>query len=1093
MTINVNVSPDQLQQTSSESDCDIGKENGNQLDISEDENEKVSDTKKAASEEILEKVGGTKKEKNILDSASDHQLILVQENLYVVKILVQGMDPIEVQVSPQELVQELHQLLKDRESTCHRTCFKLQFNGVTMDNFCELKNIEGLKEGSEIHLVEEPYSVREARIHVRHVRDLLHSLDNVDAHNGSDCSSLCYVNWVTDNEISSDGNLGTSSSPTPSVSINNSPKQENDRSSPESSEVSTKVSTSNGDNQKKRRTQRSEQNNDIVDCTPPDYIMPGTKDRLLTPIHPTDASVVKMFSCIKVLSMSMWNPPPGNRKLHGDLLYLYVATIEQKRFHITCNPRGFFVNQSDIETFNPKPAAGAQIYHSLIDLLNTLSPQFKKNFAILNRKRFNRHPFERIATPFQVNCWTAPNRPHQIDHVRAEDTFSSRLIVEEHLPGQNTRDWNEELSGTRELPRLTLPDRLVRERAMFKVHSDFVSAATRGAVLCVDGNVMAINPGDAKNMRMYIWNNIFFSLGFDVRDHYKDYGGHHAAFFAPSADLNGVKAYGSLDIEGLNVLGTAVVDYKGYRVTAQTIIPGILEREQEQSVVYGSIDFGKTIRTTDEFLLLLSKTTKAMHIIPHAIKDVKDQSVPLQSSIECKGIHGNDKRHYILDLQKSFPPDVNFLPPVEPKETKDSKDEDTPENKERKKKFSSWESKLSDECMKMGFPRSHRHRLLTHRPELVDAFVENRYRMFVCHCSTTIMSLRDAHKSSSDEKDETSTPSIDSSTLAKLQADAVRSAAKHVGSYSESEFDIRFNPDIFSPDLNFDQSDEQVEKERAMIRDLAHFLITKQIPLFIKDCMDHVTSLTDGSSLTKALHDKGIGMRYLGKIVPMMEGKPSLVHIHKIALLEVLLRSTKHVMRSYLQELDQNSIAAAIAHFFNCLLTTCSSLQPTRTDDYLFGGKKKKKLRGKKAAVSLATSNCSSTTTPWYRLTPELLWQQILTESNDYYDFNIEGCGGIDDVVEMFGIQKISFLRRLCHVVGIQVQTRDYMFDSRNKPAFNEEDILRLFPVVKHAPPIATDAGQFFASGQAKFQQGPLSLILILISSFVSRFHQGSF
>lgn len=149
---------------------------------------------------------------------------------------------------------------------------------------------------------------------MRHVRDLLHSLDNVDAHNGSDCSSLCYVNWVTDNEISSgetnifessslssdevlDGNLGTSSSPTPSVSINNSPKQENDRSSPESSEGSTKVSSSNGDNQKKRRTQRSEQNNDIVDCTPPDYIMPGTKDRLLTPIHPTDASVVKVTIC----------------------------------------------------------------------------------------------------------------------------------------------------------------------------------------------------------------------------------------------------------------------------------------------------------------------------------------------------------------------------------------------------------------------------------------------------------------------------------------------------------------------------------------------------------------------------------------------------------------------------------------------------------------------------------------------------------------------------------------------------------------------------------------------------------------------------
>lgn len=32
-----------------------------------------------------------------------------------------------------------------------------------------------------------------------------------------------------------------------------------------------------------------------------------------------------------------------------------------------------------------------------------------------------------------------------------------------------------------------------------KVHSDFVGAATRGAMAVIDGNVMAINPGeDAK-------------------------------------------------------------------------------------------------------------------------------------------------------------------------------------------------------------------------------------------------------------------------------------------------------------------------------------------------------------------------------------------------------------------------------------------------------------------------------------------------------------------------------------------------------------------------------------------------------------------
>lgn len=38
-------------------------------------------------------------------------------------------------------------------------------------------------------------------------------------------------------------------------------------------------------------------------------------------------------------------------------------------------------------------------------------------------------------------------------------------------------------------------------------------------------------------MQMFIWNNIFFSLGFDVRDHYKDVGGDAAAFSAPVGSI----------------------------------------------------------------------------------------------------------------------------------------------------------------------------------------------------------------------------------------------------------------------------------------------------------------------------------------------------------------------------------------------------------------------------------------------------------------------------------------------------------------------------------------------------------------------------
>jgi len=272
-----------------------------------------------------------------------------------------------------------------------------------------------------------------------------------------------------------------------------------------------------------------------VDCTPADHIIPGSSERPLVPLQP-QSKELKGPNCIKVLTTSGWNPPPGYRKLHGDLIYLYTVTLEEKKLHITACTRGFYINQSTDEEFNPKPANPNHLSHSLIELLSQVSPSFKRNFTLLQRKRTQRHPFERVATPYQVYSWIAPMADHPIDAIRAEDAFSSKLGYEEHIPGQ-TRDWNEELQTTRELPRKNLPERLLRERAIFKVHSDFVAAAGRGAQAVIDGNVIAINPGEESRMQMFIWNNIFFSLGFDVRDHYKELGGDAAAYIAPKNDL----------------------------------------------------------------------------------------------------------------------------------------------------------------------------------------------------------------------------------------------------------------------------------------------------------------------------------------------------------------------------------------------------------------------------------------------------------------------------------------------------------------------------------------------------------------------------
>lgn len=949
--------------------------------------------------------------KAVNTSPAEDELEIIQDVGFTVQILSPGVEPLSIQVSSMELVQEIHQLLMDREDTCHRTCFSLQLDGVTLDNFAELKNIEGLTEGSVVKVVEEPYTMREARIHVRHVRDLLKSMDPADAYNGVDCSSLTFLHTITQ-----------------------------------------------GDLLEKKKTRP-----DSIDCTPPDYIMPGAKERPLLPLQPgVNNKSLKTPAAIKVLTTSAWNPPPGPRKLHGDLMYLYVVTMEDKRYHISACPRGFYVNQSSDDEFNPRPNNPSHLCHSLIDLLSQISPAFRRSFSQMQKKRTQRHPFERVATPYQVYTWSAPSLDHTIDAIRAEDTFSSKLGYEEHIPGQ-TRDWNEELQTTRELPRKTLPERLLRERAIFKVHSDFVTAATRGAVAVIDGNVMAINPGEEAKMQMFIWNNIFFSLGFDVRDHYKELGGDAAAFVAPRNDLHGVRVYSAVDVEGLYTLGTVVIDYRGYRVTAQSIIPGILEREQEQSVVYGSIDFGKTVLSHPKYLELLNKAGQHLKILPHSVVNDKEENVELCSSVECKGIIGNDGRHYILDLLRTFPPDVNFL------------------------KLD--EVELSQEAKEKGFPVAHKHKLSCLRQELLEAFVEDRYVMFIKFAAFHLQQLNTTKKQekelreikdydNTDEKEkevdtEEAKKLVESMTDEKQAADSkdvVKRACAAVGSLKESEFDIRFNPDVFSPGIKHIDGETSLAQQKKLVQDAAEFLLLRQIPNFISECLEHSSAPMDGATLTEQLHNRGINIRYLGKVTNLLSAVPSLEYLHSIAISELITRAAKHIFNYFIQNADMMSMSVAISHFLNCMLTTQPAVQPpVIASDELFRSSKRR-YNNKKSQNSAKAPDASAN--EWVTMTQRGLWQQIKKELKSYWDFDLNCDCNVDKIIEMYKLQKISLLRAFNLKIGLQILLREYNFESKNKPTFNEDDIINVFPVVKHINPRATDAYNFYTTGQNKIQQG---------------------
>ncbi|CAL8134648.1 unnamed protein product [Orchesella dallaii] len=1116
-------------------------------------------------QDSMEKEDGSGGEGSKGEDASQEDVYYVHDSGLTIKIVAPGAEPFEIQVSSTEIVQELHQLLMEREDTCHRTCFSLQLEGNTLDNFAELKSVPGLKDGSVIKVVEEPYTCREARIHVKHVRDLLKPSDWADAYAGTDCASLSFLNAVSGGELSG----------------------------------------------KKR----------VVDCTPPDYIMPGTANSLmLSPLHPLNKDQ-KPISCLKVLAASGWNPPPGYRKLHGDLMYLLVVTLEDKTCHITASPRGFFLNRSSVDTFEPQPAAPNNfLSHSLIELLNQISPAFRKHFTQLQRRRMSRHPFERVATPYQVYSWVSPTMMHNLDAIRAEEAFSSKLGYEEHIPGQ-TRDWNEELQSTRELPRTTLPERLLRERAIFKVHSDFVSAAARGAVAVIDGNIMAINPGESHKMQMFIWSNIFFSLGFDVRDHYKELGGDAAAHVAPRNDLQGVAAYNAIDLEGLYTLGTVVIDYRGYRVTAQSIIPGILEREQDQSVVYGSIDFGKTVVTNDKYLELLKKAAPRLKVLPHYVLNEKDEMVELCSSVECKGIIGNDGRHYILDLLRTFPPDINYLPG---------------ENVE-----------LCTDVKEMGFPMEHPHKLCCLRQELVDAFVESRYMSFIklaaYHLQTLGLkkSLKEASINKAANSEEGTTPSAtttNNTSSPKLEADnetddnqpetksphdtsskteeinedkdnsdqkmvesitnsadkseesttmkAIRQAAVSVCSLSEKEFDIRFNPDIFSPNVRHvnespsssdsatetistqpnsssepqpesssnepkesrsEKQDEaklskknpSLELQIRLNKEACEFLALFQIPQFVRDITSNSGTtffgpnalIMDGITLSAAMHSRGINIRYLGRVVYLLLDREELVKesmnkissvqtnsnqkekespsngngpttnghqgslqslphfMTTVAVMELISRSAKHVFNPYIQSVDVMNQSAAISHFLNCFLMAgnqtvsppivIDELMPSKQSRGTHGRSKGNKQQGQRAGKSNSSNN-GSNGIEWTALTQQSLWEQIRQDIRSYYGFVFPKSvqDSFDEVLSLYGIQKLSLLRSFSLKTGVQIHLREYQFHKNGSAgktvgnSFSQEDILNVFPVVKHIDPKASDAYTYLGTAQSKMSAG---------------------
>ncbi|CAI5969203.1 unnamed protein product, partial [Closterium sp. NIES-65] len=840
--------------------------------------------------------------------------------------------------------------------------------------------------------------------------------------------------------------------------------------------------------------------------------------------------------------------------LQGDLVYLEVVTAEGKLFCVTAHTRGFFVNRSGSgRKLDPRPAEPKMDASTLIGLLRQISPLFSKAFAEVIERKANRHPFENMLAPLPPNDWAAKpiwggadgTGPLQYtrDVARSEDALMAPFGID--FSGV-LRDWNEELQSCRELPRNSLQDRILRDRALYRVSCEFADSAVRGAKAVIGRSIPPINPHDADRFHMYVHNNIFFSLAVDgdfaalqqIREAElkqqaeaeaakkgegeggeKKEGGEEgkeegkkegekeeekkvetkeekkekrdkkkkekkdkkekekkeqeaaveekkveeakaeegdkkegekkegeegekkegedaaaaaaavteaeqATYASSNNDLKGTMAVNNADIPGLYSLAMAIVDYRGHRVIAQSIIPGILYGDRTTQMLYGSVDTGKTIKWSDSFHPKVAELGKALHLKEHKVTDGDGKEATLCSPVETKGILGSDDRKYLLDLIRLTPRDANFTATTTSTTTAATGTD-------------------TNSTANAANAANAANRLAILRPELVEKF-----------CREEQVERWMAQKGVSER------PSAE-------EVEELREKAELP--------DVLFNPNVLTEFKLADDSKE-VEEDEALVRKAGKYLIETALPALVADIKSSEGWPVDGRSLASTMHAHGVNLRYLGRVAKEVA---DVEQVYWLCVAEMVVRATKHVLKAVLRETLEQDVAGAIAHFLNCFLGTSTTTPPPTlpgvgdTDKAEGGtagggGKKKKKGKGgerkdgeerKEEGEEKKEAFLFVVDVPGYtRITADMVWSDI-TEGVKYkYQFEIP-----PETRKM--VRSLATLRNICLKMGIVLAARDYNLECDVPIAI--ADVCDLLPQVKFASPACSDAQKLLEKGKS--------------------------
>jgi hypothetical protein len=263
----------------------------------------------------------------------------------------------------------------------------------------------------------------------------------------------------------------------------------------------------------------------------------------------------------------------------------------------------------------------------------------------------NSHTTANAATGGAANSNTTPDSGNW--NLRFQQIFSVTQRFTTNTPQSEIMHWNLEMLHLSQVSasNLTFGSHVASQ--------DFIySCVTYGRIIISElylpvekKTIKPIDMGGVAGGTKYQALNIVFKFAVDDKGFY---GSDYAAAKVAGCELRGLMAYFNCDVQNLHFPLMSLVDYRGFRLIAMSILP--IDRT---TLVYGSNDAGLTMHNKSTRLAgKMKQAARQLNLATHLAGRDARHGTEVHSASDLEGHVGHDNKCYLVDFSRAMPPET---------------------------------------------------------------------------------------------------------------------------------------------------------------------------------------------------------------------------------------------------------------------------------------------------------------------------------------------------------------------------------------------------------------------------------------------------